>query len=123
MACFLSSETLPTTILCKIYSLPRFRRPLVLIKGLGGDPALDHITKSRYFVNLRPLEGLQQKMDLRNRIEDWLAHLFTDVVLDGFTYDISYKENGQPGKLGMITECLPASIRSILSGPLGKQLR
>lgn len=52
----------------------------------------------------------------------------TDVVLDGFTYDISYsyfsdKENGQPGKLGMITECLPPSIRSILSGPLGKQRR
>ncbi|KAF3660791.1 Cytochrome subunit alpha [Capsicum annuum] len=46
-----------------------------------------------------------------------------DVVLDGFTYDISYsyfsyKENEQPGKLGMITEYLPPSIRSILSSPL-----
>ncbi|PHT74830.1 hypothetical protein T459_22107 [Capsicum annuum] len=46
-----------------------------------------------------------------------------DIVLDGFTHDISYsyfsyKENGQPGKLGMITECLPPLIRSILSGSL-----
>ncbi|PHU28925.1 hypothetical protein BC332_01018 [Capsicum chinense] len=51
-----------------------------------------------------------------------------DVVLDGFTYDISYsyfsyKENGQPGKLGMITECLPPLIRSIRCGPLGFPIR
>ncbi|KAG5610389.1 hypothetical protein H5410_021670 [Solanum commersonii] len=48
----------------------------------------------------------------------------TNVVLDGFTYDISYsdfpyKENGQPGKVGMITECLLPLIRSILIGSLG----
>ncbi|KAH0678323.1 hypothetical protein KY284_019408 [Solanum tuberosum] len=52
----------------------------------------------------------------------------TDVVLDGFTCDISYsylsnKENGKPGKLRMITKCLPPSIRFILFGSLGKQWR
>ena len=140
-----------------IEKVPGLRRPrkqdcwtsIFLLK----DPALDHITKSIYFIckpqttgRLTTKDGSQEQNRrlagplVRNRIEvkanspEGSSHggqyTFPDERLQymeglRMQYWTTFPTTFHTKRMGSLEnlECLPTSIRSILSGPLGKQRR